>query len=208
MTTSESRELFKPDRMLAFSDGVFGVAITLLVIDVQLPSLPKGHSDAALLQILLTMGPKLFVFAFTFTVVGISWLGHHRIFSYVEEVDGSLLWMNLLYLMALCLVPFASSVLSENGGRVAFVLYSVVMTLVELLAAGLSAYVLRAPFLAISDLRLSLKQDMIFSPFLNAAIFLLAAGMALGGLVKMAHWTLLLIVPVKAFFGSRSHKPA
>lgn len=108
MSTPGSEELFAPDRLLAFSDGVFGVAITLLVIDVHLPAIPTD-SDSALLQALRDMGPKLFVFAFTFVVVGMSWLGHHRKFSCIEKVDGRILWINLLYLMALCLVPFAST---------------------------------------------------------------------------------------------------
>lgn len=202
------RELFRPDRLLALSDGVFGVAITLLVIDLQLPPLPAGGGDAALLQALLAMGPKLLLFAFTFLVVGMSWLGHHRKFNYIHQVDGRLLWLNLLYLMALCLVPFASSVLGEHGSRFAFVLYAAVMTLVEMLSAGLSAYGLREPFLAGRDLRSGPRQDMILSPLLTGAIFAIAAGMALGNLTRVAHWTLLTIVPVTAFFGSRTRKPA
>jgi uncharacterized membrane protein len=63
------------------------------------------------------MEPKLFVFALTFIAVGMSWLGHHYKFSYIHKVDGRLLWINLLYLMALCLVPFASSALGEHGGN-------------------------------------------------------------------------------------------
>lgn len=137
MTARGSDKLFRPDRLLAFSDAVFGVAITLLVIDMRLPSNLTENSDPVLLQAFLGMGPSLFVFVFTFMIVGMSWLGHHRKFSPVEKVDARLLWMNLLYLMALCLVPFASNVLSEHSGsRVAFVLYAVVMTLVSLLSAG------------------------------------------------------------------------
>lgn len=203
-----SGELFRPDRLLALSDGVFGVAITLLVIDLQLPPLPADGGDAALLRALLAMGPKLLLFAFTFVVVGMTWLGHHRKFSYIHQIDGRLLWINLLYLMALCLVPFASSVLSEHGSRFAFVLYAAVMTLIEMLSAGLSAYGLREPFLTGPDLQPSLRQDMILSPLLTGAIFALAAGMALGNLVTIAHWTLLMIVPVMAFFGSRTRKRA
>lgn len=203
-----SRELFRPDRLLALSDGVFGVAITLLVIDLQLPPIPTDGGDAALLRALLATGPKLLLFAFTFMVVGMSWLGHHRKFSYVDKVDGRLLWINLFYLMALCLVPFASSVLSEHGSRYAFVLYAAVMMLVEVLSAGLSVYGLREPFLTEPDLRPNLRQDMILSPLLAGTIFAIAAGMALGNLVTVAHWTLLTIVPVMAFFGSRTRKPA
>lgn len=92
MKPSGSAEFFKPDRLLAFSDGVFGVAITLLVIDVHLSPISADNEDPALLQALWAMGPKLLVFAFTFIILGMSWLGHHRKFSYIDKVDGILAW--------------------------------------------------------------------------------------------------------------------
>lgn len=210
MIAPRSRELFPPDRLLAFSDGVFGVAITLLVIDVRLPPISEDNGDPALLQALVGMSPRLFVFVFTFLVVGMHWLGHHRKFSYIHKVDGWLLWINLLYLMALCLVPFASSVLSEHSGnRFAFVLYAAVMALADLLSAGVSTYGLREPLLAKAlPPRSELRQDMIISPLLVSTIFMIAGGLAFGGLMKGAHWVLLMIVPVMAFFGSRTNKAA
>src|SRR3712207_7008906 len=67
------------------------------------------------------------------------------LFRSIDKIDGRLLWMNLLYLLALCLVPFASSALAEHGGsRFAFALYAGVMALTNLLSAGLSAYGLRS----------------------------------------------------------------
>jgi uncharacterized membrane protein len=154
------------------------------------------------------MGPQLLVFVFTFLVVGMHWLGHHRKFSYIHKVDGWLLSINLLYLMTLCLVPFASSVLGEqSGSRFAFVLYATVMALADMLSAGVSAYGLREPFLAKPlPPRSGLLQDMIISPLSASGIFMIAAGLALGGLMRGAHWALLMIVPVMAFFGSRTNK--
>jgi len=206
MTVSAPRELFKPERLLAFSDGVFGVAITLLVINLRLPPIPTRGGDAALLQALSAMGPNLFVFAFTFIIVGISWLAHHRKFSYVDSIDSGLLWINLFYLMALCLLPFASSVLSEHGSLVGFVLYDTVMALVQMLSAILSIYCLRQPFLARLDLSPSLRQDMVLSPVLVGTIFVVSAGIALVHLVTIAYWTLLLIAPVRGFLGFRARR--
>lgn len=206
MIAPRSRELFSPDRLLAFSDGVFGVAITLLVIDVRLPPIPEDSGDPALLRALVGMSPRLVVFAFTFLVVGMHWLGHHRKFSYIHKVDGWLLWVNLIYLMALCLVPFVSSVLGEHSDdRFAFVLYAALMALADLLSAGVSTYALREPLLA-KALSSELRQDLIMSPFLVSVIFMIAGGLALVGFTKGAHWTLLLIVPIMAFFGSRTNK--
>jgi uncharacterized membrane protein len=201
---SRPTELFRPDRLLAFSDGVFGVAITLLVIDVHLPE-TRGSGEPVLLAGLVAMIPNLFVFAFTFVVVGMSWLGHHRKFSYVAQVDGTLLWFNLIYLMALCLVPFASGVLARHAGDpVAFALYAGVMALVDLLSAAVSAYALRAPFLVpLPALTAERRRDIIMPPLLNAVIFAAGASLALAGLPRLGHWSLLLILPGAMFFGSR-----
>jgi uncharacterized membrane protein len=199
-------ELFEPGRLLAFSDGVFAVAITLLVIDLRLPIIQTERSDSALLDALWSMRPRMLVFAFTFVVVGMSWLAHHRKFSYLSTVDGRLLWLNLFYLMVLCLVPFASSVLGEHGGnRFAFVLYAAVLTATELLSASLSVVGLREPFLkASAELGSALWHDMVLSPLLAGAIFAGSAILAWMGLLALAHWSLVAIIPGMSFFGSRS----
>jgi uncharacterized membrane protein len=204
MNRSAPKELFDSGRLLAFSDGVFGVAITLLVIDIHLPANAMDGGDAALLQALAPMGPKLVVFAFTFIVLGMSWLGHHRKFSYIDKVDGRLLWINLFYLMAICLVPFVSNMLAEDGNsRFAFALYAGVMALTDMVSTGLSAYGLRKPFLRPQlQLRPVLRRDMVLSPLLVGIIFVVGAAISLGGWVRLAHWTLFMILPVMALLGS------
>ena len=206
MTEPTSREVFKPERLLAFTDGVFGVAITLLVIDLRLPQGSTNVSDAGFLQALLAMETKVYVFAFTFILVGVSWLAHHRKFSYIDKIDSPLLWLNLLFLMVLCLVPFVSSVLSEYSSRFAFVLYATVMALLCIFSTVLSAYGLRKPFLATPDLRPNQWQDMVFAPLLTGLVLMIAAGMALGGLERTAGWSLWAILPVMTFFGHRSRR--
>ncbi len=206
---SRPAELFRPERLLAFSDGVYAVAITLLVIDIRLPPAAEG-GEAALLPVLTAMAPKLVLFAFTFLVLGMSWLGHHRKFTYVERVDGRILWLNLLYLMALCLIPFASSALGERGeSRIAFMLYAAVMAAVEILSALLSLTALRPPFLR-EDARMTpdLRRDMVLSPLLAGGLFLVAACLAAAGWERPARWLLLGIVPIMAWFGAQTGRGA
>jgi hypothetical protein len=86
-------------------------------------------------------------------------------------------------------------------------LYTGVMAFTEMISASLSAYGLREPFLgARLKPQLGFRRDMILSPLLAGLIFLVAAGMTLAGLVRAAHWSLILIIPAMAFFGSRTHK--
>jgi uncharacterized membrane protein len=206
MIRSTQREFFKPERLLAFSDGVFAIAVTLLVLDLRLPPEATAGGDAGVASALLAMGPKLLIFVFTFVVIGIGWLGHHRKFSHIHKVDSGLLWLNLLYLLSLCLVPFATSLLSDHSDRISFVVYTCVMALVMLLSAGLSAYGLRAPYLVESELGPGARQDMILSPLLTGAIFLGSAALALAERLSLAHWALVLIVPISVWSGSRAPK--
>jgi uncharacterized membrane protein len=213
MTAAAKREVFTPERALAFSDGVFSVAITLLVIDLRLP-ITAEDGGPALLQALLSMGPKLLLFIFTFVVVGMSWLGHHRKFSYIRVVDGRMLWLNLIYLMMLSLVPFATQLLGEHRDRYAFASYGLVMVLVSLLSACVSLYGLQERFLRTPDLRRGVKLDMVLAPFLNGVVFLIAAVIALLYEARIAGWFLLMLIPASAFPGSlgrnqdRSETPA
>lgn len=203
MTERGGSRFYRPERALAFSDAVFGVAITLLVIDLRLPETAQG--DAALLAALTAMLPKLLLFGFTFLIVGLAWLAHHRKFSHIERVDDRLLWLNLVYLMVLCLVPFASSVLGEHTSRYPFALYSAVMAVLYALSAVLSAYAMRAPFLAEPIVR-DERRNAILWPLLTGLIFTVAAVMAVSRLLDVAHWSLLLIVPVTWFFGRRTRR--
>ena len=196
-------EVYRPERVLAFSDAVFGVAITLLVIDLRLPEMPRDADDAAMMKALLAMGQPVFVFVFTFAVVGLSWVGHHRKFSLVERVDERLIWLNLVYLLALCLVPFASSTLGAHGeSRIAFALYAGVMAFTDVLSAAVSVYAIRVPFAAAQTVaRRGLRTAMIGAPLLGGLLFALSATVALAGWVRLAHWTLLVIIPAMSTLG-------
>ena len=205
MTERGGSRFYRPERALAFSDAVFGVAITLLVIDLRLPEAAAG--DAALLAGLTAMLPKLLLFGFTFLIVGLAWLAHHRKFSRIERVDDRLLWLNLVYLMVLCLVPFASSVLGEHASRYPFALYAAVMAVLYVLSSMLSAYAIRAPFLAEPITRAE-RQEGVLAPLLTALVFAVAVALALGWMLRAAHWILLLIVPVMWFFGSQARRAA
>jgi uncharacterized membrane protein len=102
-------------RLLSFSDGVFAIALTLLVLDIPVPALTAQHSGAALWGALQGLWPKLLGFAISFGVVGLYWLRHHRLFRHIRQVDGRLLWLNLAGLFLVCLVPFTTSLVSLYG---------------------------------------------------------------------------------------------
>jgi uncharacterized membrane protein len=110
-------------RIVAFSDGVFAIAITLLVLNLGVREhIPGGE----LWPELWAQRQDLFAYAISFAVIGRFWLVHHRFFGEVTGFDGRLIVLNLFYLAWIVLIPFSSQVLGDYGGEAAaVVLYSV-----------------------------------------------------------------------------------
>ena len=96
-------------RLEAFSDGVFEIVVTLLIIEVHLPPL-VGSGSQAMLDALGEIAPKLVSFTVSFATVAIYWVNHHHFFSRVTHTDWKLLWANNLLLFWLTVVPFTTAV--------------------------------------------------------------------------------------------------
>ena len=98
-------------RVVAFTDGVFAIAITLLVLNLEVPDV----RDARLADELVKQGPELLAYFLSFAVVGRFWLIHHRVFETVGSFDSRLMSLNLAYLAFVVLVPFTTEILGEYG---------------------------------------------------------------------------------------------
>ncbi len=97
-------------RIEALSDGVFAIAMTLLILDIRVPQLGSAHGLGAAL---IALWPKLVSYALSFVMVGVFWVGHHVEFNYVRRADRLSLWINILFLMCVAFVPFSASLLGE-----------------------------------------------------------------------------------------------
>jgi TMEM175 potassium channel family protein len=129
-------------RIVAFSDGVFAIAITLLVLNLHVgPRVPE--SDLA--QVLWDQRQDLFAYAISFAVIGRFWVIHHGFFSEVTGFDGRLIGLNLFYLAWIVLIPFSTQVLGDHGGaEAAVILYAANLVGVVLFGALLFADARRA----------------------------------------------------------------
>ncbi|HEY5988843.1 MAG TPA: TMEM175 family protein, partial [Streptosporangiaceae bacterium] len=130
-------------RAEAFSDGVFAIAITLLVLDLRLPGPgPAGHSVT---YQLLHAWPQYAAYVVSFLTIGIMWMNHHTILAHVARVDRPLLVLNLLLLMGVVAIPFPTSLVADHlrdpGGTAATVTYGLVMIVISFGFAGVWIYV-------------------------------------------------------------------
>ncbi|HMC87217.1 MAG TPA: TMEM175 family protein [Chitinophagaceae bacterium] len=114
---SELKKEFQLERMLFFSDAVFAIAITILIIEIKVPDLGDKVTDAALLTELYNLLPKFFGFFVSFVLIGMYWSVHHRMFGFVTDYTRRLIWINLFFLFFIVLMPFATGFYGEYAGH-------------------------------------------------------------------------------------------
>ncbi|AXY76582.1 DUF1211 domain-containing protein [Paraflavitalea soli] len=111
---NELKKEFQLERMILFSDAVFAIAITLLVIEIKVPELAEEHfTEKELLKSLGHLMPKIVGFLISFFLIGNYWMVHHRLFGYVVNYNKRLLWINLLFLLSIVLMPFSTGIFGE-----------------------------------------------------------------------------------------------
>jgi uncharacterized membrane protein len=132
-------------RLEAFSDGVFAVAITVLVFGLQLPGAAHQPHPPTLASQLLAAWPQYFAYVVSFLTIGIMWMNHHTIIGHVNRVDRPLLVFNLLLLMGVVAIPFPTELvakhLHDTGGTAAAVTYGLVMIVISIGFASVWIYV-------------------------------------------------------------------
>lgn len=122
------------ERLIFFSDAVFAIAITLLIIEVHPPHLHYGSPWQAYINALFALWPNLFGFFVSFFVIGAFWSGHHRAFGLAGHYSERLVGPNLQMLCAIVFLPFATAFMSANGGMlVPSALYALTLVVTGLL---------------------------------------------------------------------------
>jgi uncharacterized membrane protein len=102
----------EPKRIEALADGVLAIAMTLLVIELKVPAVP---ADGDLLHALLDhVGPHALWYAMSFVTLATFWIGHHTVFAHVRRVDRWFLWLNVLFLLPLAFLPFATALIGAH----------------------------------------------------------------------------------------------
>lgn len=110
----QHKKEFQVERLILFSDAVFAIAITLLIIEVKVPELHGTEvTEAGFWHAMSELLPKISGFIVSFFLIGLYWTIHHRMFGYVVNYTQALLWLNLGFLFSIVLMPFSTAVYSE-----------------------------------------------------------------------------------------------
>jgi uncharacterized membrane protein len=124
-------------RLETFSDGVFAIAATLLILDVRVSGAPLG-------QALLHAWPQYAAYALSFVTIGILWINHHTVFRQIDRVDRTFLMLNVVFLMVIAFVPFPTRLVAEHlgheGARAAALLYGLTFTSLAIMYSAIWFY--------------------------------------------------------------------
>ncbi|MEW6038973.1 MAG: TMEM175 family protein [Pseudomonadota bacterium] len=121
-------------RIEAFSDGVFAIVITLLILELKVPEIADDLVANQLAPRLIELTPRLFSFALSFIIVGVYWVAHHHVFHHVERSDRTLLWLNILFLSSVTFIPFPTSLIGKYSDQeLAVVIYGINVVVARLL---------------------------------------------------------------------------
>ena len=153
------------NRIEALADGIFAVAMTLLVLDIKSPENREFETAADLVNYLVALEHSFAMYAISFFVLAIFWISHHLLFHFVRHVDRRLLWFNIAFLLLVTFVPFSTDLLGDHGHLILPVLvYGINLLALGLLLALQLRYLVANAELAAPDLTkaiaVNLRRDL------------------------------------------------
>jgi uncharacterized membrane protein len=130
----QKHELKVPtDRIETLTDGIFAIAMTLLVLSIEVPTLPAPVTPAVFSAYVTSILPQIFIYVIGFILLAVFWMNHH-IFFVIERTNTTLLWINILWLMSIALVPFSTAIVGRYGQfQLAQLIFDVNMLIIGLL---------------------------------------------------------------------------
>ena len=156
----ESRKQFQLERLMLFSDAVFAIAITLLILEIKLPHIEGEMNQQAMIKLLIEIIPDGAGFLISFVVIGQFWSNHHRLFGYISDYNNGLLWLNLHMLMWVAVMPFTTHLNMQYGNLdVVWFIYSLNLACIAFALLLIWRYIAKHPMLSY------MSQDKRFMKF-------------------------------------------
>jgi uncharacterized membrane protein len=192
--------IFNKNRVETFSDGIFAIIITLLVLEIKVPHIENHDSAANLFLALKQLIPKFVSWLVSFFTVAVIWVNHHKIFKQIGRLNNGIFWWNAVLLLWTSFIPFPTAVMGDYpGNTVSFVLYGLVMALMAASFTLMRLYAIRnrqvlEASVNIDAFKEGTRNSLIFGP----VMYLL--GISLGFLSPYLAFTIYLGIPVYFIF--------
>jgi len=188
----EEKTFMRMERINGFSDAVFAVAITLLILTIDVPVVSNTSELGSELS---ALWPKFLGFLISFIIIGYFWVAHHIMFNYLRRVTAGLMWLNLAFLLCIVVLPFSTDLMSEyNASNTALMFYNANMTLAALGLLLLWAYVSHGNRLVDEDFDPALRRHLLLVYSNLTVIFLISVAVAAAN-ASASQYIYLLIIP-------------
>jgi len=174
---TQIKNYFSKARVETFSDGVFAIIVTLLVLEIKVPHIELETSSGELFKALIKLLPKFISWIISFFTVCIIWVNHHRLFKMFHIFNQGLFWWNAVVLMWVSFIPFPTALLGDYPeNSTSFLLYGAVMIAVTMSFAFMRIYVSHRDGLLHPDInRETFKKGTKFSILFGAIPYLIGA---------------------------------
>ena len=187
------------DRLIFFSDAIFAIVMTLLILEIRAPdNVPSDVAATEVPSLVWALWPKFFSYVLSFLVIGTYWIAHHQTFRYVRSYNRTLLWLNLVFLLSISFIPFPTDLLGEYGElRFSVIVYAASLGMARLLLAVVWWYIVAGPILTGDELDPGLARYHFFRSLAIPALFFLSIGISLVSVnAAVASWLLLFVADV------------
>ena len=194
------------ERVVFFSDAVFAIAMTLLVVDLRVPDIDGGETSG---DVIVSLLPGFLAYVISFYVIAVNWNGHHRKFRVITGFDSRLIQLNFLLLFLVAFTPFPTSLMSEYAGEVpAVVLYAAVVASLSLVQYAMWSYAWRHDLVdkvVEPDMYRYVRRNLLVVPIVFGASILIA--ILWDANIAMYSWLALIpLTIVVARLGGRARK--
>jgi TMEM175 potassium channel family protein len=187
------------ERLIFFSDAVFAIVMTLLILEIRAhDNVPPDVAATEVPNLVWALWPKFFSYVLSFLVIGTYWIAHHQTFRYVRSYNRTLLWLNLVFLLSISFIPFPTDLLGEYGElRFSVIVYAASLGMARLLLAVVWWYIVAGPIRTGDELDPGLARYHFFRSLAIPALFFLSIGISLVSVnAAVASWLLLFVADV------------
>lgn len=198
------KNVFSKPRVEAFSDGIFAIIITLLVLEIKVPHIQEHHSADVLLKAITGLLPKFIGWIISFFTIAVIWVNHHKIFKQIKQLDSGIFWWNAFLLLWASFIPFPTAVLGDYpDNQTSVVLYGVVMSLMAVSFSFMRFYAIRKKDVLDESVNIQIfKKGTQLSLLFGPVMYLL--GVALGFIHPYLAFMVYLGIPVYFIFSENS----